>query len=83
MFDSWDGSLNRWSKGTFCMEETLSGGACVGDVNNDRSSATHRVGNARPSPVFEHVVNGDLQRPARLERHPTREPHAARIYNRN
>ena len=35
LFPQYDNKLKRWDKGCFCMEETLSGGACVGDANGD------------------------------------------------
>ena len=35
IFPQYDNKLRAWDEGGFCMEETLSGGACVGDVNAD------------------------------------------------
>ena len=35
LFPSWDDKLHLWDAGSFCMEETLTGGACVGDLDND------------------------------------------------
>ena len=35
IFPSFDENLERWDKGGFCMEETLTGGACIGDINGD------------------------------------------------
>eukprot|EP00505_MAST-04D_sp_SCG-Rhode-Island_P000476 Stramenopile-MAST_4_protein_476 len=35
LFPSWDERLKRWDAGGFCMEETLTGGACIGDANGD------------------------------------------------
>jgi hypothetical protein len=35
LFDQWDPKLMKWDKGGFCMEETMTGGACVGDVDGD------------------------------------------------
>ena len=29
---SWDDKLHLWDAGSFCMEETLTGGVCVGDL---------------------------------------------------
>ena len=36
IFPSFDINLNRWDKGTFCVQEALTGGACVGDIDGDR-----------------------------------------------
>ena len=35
LFPQWDKKLKRWDDGCFCMEETLTGGGCIGDYNND------------------------------------------------
>jgi hypothetical protein len=35
IFPQYDEKLRRWDKGGFCMEETLTGGVCVGDANGD------------------------------------------------
>ena len=35
LFDQWDPKMKQWDKGGFCMEETMTGGACVGDVDGD------------------------------------------------
>ena len=35
LFSSYDKNLERWDRGGFCVEETLTGGACVGDVDGD------------------------------------------------
>ena len=35
IFPQWDKKLRRWDSGGFCMEETLTGGACIGDANGD------------------------------------------------
>ena len=35
LFPQYDNKLKRWDQGCFCMEETLSGGACVGDADGD------------------------------------------------
>ena len=35
LFPQWDKKLKRWDEGCFCMEETLTGGGCIGDYNND------------------------------------------------
>ena len=35
IFPQWDKKLRRWDAGGFCMEETLTGGACIGDANGD------------------------------------------------
>ena len=35
IFPQFDAKLQRWDTGGFCLEETLTGGACVGDFNND------------------------------------------------
>ena len=31
LFKQYDPKLKRWDKGGFCLEETMTGGACVGD----------------------------------------------------
>ena len=36
IFPQWDTKLQKWDTGSFCHEEILTGGACVGDPNNDR-----------------------------------------------
>ncbi len=36
IFSQWDTKLQKWDTGSFCHEEILTGGACVGDPNNDR-----------------------------------------------
>ena len=35
IFPQYDNALKTWDEGCFCMEETLTGGACVGDVDGD------------------------------------------------
>ena len=35
LFDQFDQDLRKWDDGGFCMQETLTGGGCVGDVDND------------------------------------------------
>ena len=35
LFPQYDAALERWDIGGFCLEETLTGGGCVGDVNAD------------------------------------------------
>ena len=35
LFPQWDKTLKRWDQGGFCMEETLTGGACIGDFDSD------------------------------------------------
>eukprot|EP00943_MAST-04B_sp_MAST-4B-sp1_P005520 g5520.t1 len=35
IFPQWDSKLHKWDAGSFCHEEILTGGACVGDVNMD------------------------------------------------
>ena len=35
LFPQWDKKLKQWDEGCFCMEETLTGGGCIGDYNND------------------------------------------------
>ena len=35
IFPSDDHDLKRWDSGAFCMQETLTGGACVGDIDGD------------------------------------------------
>jgi hypothetical protein len=35
LFPQWDETLRTWDAGGFCMEETLTGGACIGDANGD------------------------------------------------
>jgi hypothetical protein len=35
IFPSYDGRLKKWDEGAFCVEETLTGGACVGDIDGD------------------------------------------------
>jgi len=35
LFKQYDPKLDRWDKGGFCLEETMTGGACIGDADND------------------------------------------------
>jgi len=35
LFDQFDQDLKKWDDGGFCMQETLTGGGCVGDADND------------------------------------------------
>jgi len=35
LFDQFDPALRKWDAGGFCMQETLTGGGCVGDVDGD------------------------------------------------
>ena len=35
LFKQYDPKLKRWDKGGFCLEETMTGGACVGDYDQD------------------------------------------------
>lgn len=35
LFDQYDSQLNKWDEGGFCMQETLTGGGCVGDADGD------------------------------------------------
>jgi len=35
IFSSYDHDLDTWDKGGFCMEETLTAGVCVGDIDGD------------------------------------------------
>ena len=35
LFPHYDEKLLQWDAGSFCMEETLTGGACIGDLNMD------------------------------------------------
>jgi hypothetical protein len=35
LFDQFDQDLRKWDDGGFCMQETLTGGGCVGDVDGD------------------------------------------------
>ena len=35
LFPSYDHELMQWDSGAFCMQETLTGGGCVGDVDGD------------------------------------------------
>ena len=35
LFRQYDPKLKRWDKGGFCLEETMTGGACIGDADGD------------------------------------------------
>eukprot|EP00944_MAST-04C_sp_MAST-4C-sp1_P008866 g8866.t1 len=35
LFKQYDPKLQRWDKGGFCLEETMTGGACIGDADGD------------------------------------------------
>ena len=35
LFPQWDPKLHKWDEGGFCMEETLTGGACIGDIDGN------------------------------------------------
>jgi hypothetical protein len=35
IFPQWDPKMHKWDDGGFCMEETLTGGACIGDIDGN------------------------------------------------
>ena len=72
LFPQWDPKLHKWDDGGFCMEETLTGGACVGDIDGngfddiyyDAKDGTDRLFlNAGDGNFFDGTASAGLDRP--------------------
>jgi hypothetical protein len=70
VFPSWDEKLQRWDRGGFCMEETLTGGACIGDVDRDGHEDLYYPRMDGTDILFRNLGNGsfvDVTRQAQLQ----------------